>query len=77
MAAGQLWRFAHEVRPGDRVATYDPRARSYLCGVVTGDFRHEASEENEQLVNQRAVRTQQREDWLVRFPPRSGSLPLV
>ena len=23
------------------------------------------------------VRTQQREDWLVRFPPRSGSLPLV
>jgi type VI secretion system protein ImpG len=24
-----------------------------------------------------SVRTQQREDWLVRFAPRSGSLPLV
>ena len=58
MAASQIWRFVHEMRPMDRVVTYDPRARSYLCGVIEGDFIHSQSEPNGDLINQRSVRWQ-------------------
>lgn len=36
VAASQLVRFAQELKPGDRVVTYDPRARVYLCGLIAG-----------------------------------------
>ena len=33
----QVRRFLKEMRPGDRVATYDPNARVYLLGTVGGE----------------------------------------
>ena len=33
----QVRRFLTEMRPGDRVATYDPNSRVYLLGTVEGD----------------------------------------
>jgi restriction system protein len=33
----QVRRFLTEIRPGDRVATYDPNTRVYLLGTVAGD----------------------------------------
>jgi restriction system protein len=38
--ASQMWRFAHEMVPGDRVVTYSPQRRAYLVGRVTGPARH-------------------------------------
>lgn len=38
--ASQMWRFAHEMQPGDAVATYSPQARAYFVGHVTGPARH-------------------------------------
>jgi restriction system protein len=38
--ASQMWRFAHEMARGDRVATYSPQRRAYLVGRVTGAARH-------------------------------------
>lgn len=35
----QVWRFSHEIMPGDRVATYDPSQRIYLLGTTTGPVR--------------------------------------
>lgn len=34
--ASQVWRFAHEMEPGDAVVTYSPQRRAYLVGHVTG-----------------------------------------
>jgi restriction system protein len=58
MAASQLVRFAHEIKIDDRVVTYDPRARSYACGQITGPCQYlpDASEPTE-LTNRRSV------DW--------------
>jgi restriction system protein len=36
MAVGQLYRFAREMNIGDRVVTYDPGSRNYLCGLIAG-----------------------------------------
>ncbi len=38
--ASQMWRFAHEMQPGDAVVTYSPQRRAYLVGHVTGPARH-------------------------------------
>ena len=38
-AAGQLFRFYREIKPGDQVTTYDPNQRRYLVGAVTGEAR--------------------------------------
>jgi restriction system protein len=35
----QVRRFLTEMRPGDRVATYDPNTRVYLLGTVEGDVQ--------------------------------------
>jgi restriction system protein len=37
MWQAQVRRFLTEMRPGDRVATYDPNSRVYLLGTVEGD----------------------------------------
>lgn len=56
VGAGQLFRFAHEMKSGDRVVTYDARARTYLCGIIMGEYTHDSSEEIDELSNRRAVR---------------------
>ena len=53
MAAGQLLRFAREFREGDRVVTYDPGARRYLCGEIAGPYVYHSDEDNQEFVNQR------------------------
>jgi len=56
VAASQLVRFAHEVKVGDRVATYDPRARIYQCGVIKGPCEyHPSVDEPTELTNRRMV----------------------
>ena len=34
------WKFAHSVKPGDRVVSYDPRTREYLVGTIAGDYEY-------------------------------------
>lgn len=41
VAAGQVWRFLHEVREGDKVVTYDPSTRLYHIGSIAGSPRYE------------------------------------
>lgn len=41
ITAGQLYRFVHLMQPGDRVLTYNPEARQYLLGTVTGNYSYE------------------------------------
>ena len=55
MTAGQLYRFAIEFAERDRVVTYDPRARVYLCGEIAGPYLFWPNEESEEFLNQRAV----------------------
>jgi restriction system protein len=62
MAAGQLFRFVREFAEGDRVVTYDPGARKYLCGRIAGPYEFKADEEIDELRNQRRV------VWDAEFP---------
>lgn len=39
MAAGQLFRFARKICPGDTVVTYDPSSRRYRLGTAKGNYR--------------------------------------
>lgn len=39
-SAGQLFRFAREIKVGDNVITYDPSSRIYLIGTVTGQYEY-------------------------------------
>lgn len=41
ITAGQLFRFVQEMRPGDRVLTYNPEARQYLLGTIVGGYSYE------------------------------------
>ena len=56
VAAGQLYRFAKEFKVGDRVVTYDPRARTYLCGIIASNYTHDPSQEIDGLTNRRTVK---------------------
>src|SRR5262245_60664876 len=40
VVARTAWKFAHVLRPGDRIVTYDPAEREYLLGMVTGDYAY-------------------------------------
>jgi restriction system protein len=55
MSAGQIWRFAKEIKIGDRVVTYDPRARFYLCGIIAGECEWFPEAEPDELSNRRKV----------------------
>ncbi|WP_246744783.1 restriction endonuclease [Methylocystis sp. Sn-Cys] len=55
MSAGQIWRFAKEMKIGDRVVTYDPRARFYLCGTIAGECEFFPDAESKELFNRRQV----------------------
>jgi restriction system protein len=46
VSAGQAFRFVREMKPGDRILTYDTAGRSYLVGEVTGDYRYLPSPEH-------------------------------
>jgi restriction system protein len=39
-SAGQTFRFVREMKPGDRILTYDPGKREYLVGTITGDYAY-------------------------------------
>jgi restriction system protein len=39
--AGVLYKFRWVIQPGHGVVTYDPEARMYLVGRVTGDYEHD------------------------------------
>lgn len=45
-SAGQAFRFVREMKPGDRVLTYDPGKREYLVGTITGEYTHVPSKDN-------------------------------
>lgn len=62
MAASQLHRFTNEFKVGDRVVSYDPRQRRYLCGEIAGDYQYVANVSEEEFLNQRRVR------WLSEKP---------
>jgi len=40
LAASQVYRFAHEIKIGDRVISYDPQARAYLLGDVESEYQY-------------------------------------
>ena len=46
MSAGQLYRFRHEMRQGDRVVTYDRGRRAYLLGTISGGYRYDDESED-------------------------------
>ena len=58
--ASVLWRFVHEVKEGDAALTYDPGARVYAVGRVTGPYRFDLagpeSEEGNPYAHLRDVR---------------------
>ncbi|WP_298915216.1 hypothetical protein [uncultured Algimonas sp.] len=39
MGAGQLYRFARVIQPGDMIVTYDPSRRIYKIGTAHGSYR--------------------------------------
>jgi restriction system protein len=43
ISAGQSYRFAREMKVGDRVLTYDPSGRVYLVGTITSDYFYDTS----------------------------------
>lgn len=43
ISAGQTFRFAREMKIGDRVLTYDPSRRVYLVGTITSDYFYDNS----------------------------------
>lgn len=40
VSAGQNYRFVQEMKPGDRILTYDPTRREYLVGTIAGDYQY-------------------------------------
>ena len=57
-SAGQLFRFAHEIQPGDRVITYNPQSRRYLLGKIAGPYQFVATPDDPSNPNIRAVQWQ-------------------
>lgn len=42
-SAGQTYRFAREMKVGDRVLTYDPSRRVYLVGTISSEYFYDKS----------------------------------
>lgn len=40
ITAGQLYRFAQEMKAGDLVVTYNPQTREYLIGEINSDYHY-------------------------------------
>lgn len=47
-AAGQVFRFAREVKVGDAVVTYCPSERFYLVGAITGEYQYAPEKSGDQ-----------------------------
>lgn len=45
ISAGQAFRFVREMKPGDRVLTYDPARREYLVGEIVGEYVYDRAAE--------------------------------
>jgi len=43
IVGGMLYRFADEIKDGDRMITYDPTRRVYLVGTVKGSYEYDPS----------------------------------
>lgn len=69
--ASQMWRFAHEMVPGDAVVTYSPQRRVYAVGHVMGEARHAPEWADDGLPFVRAVQ------WLEAEVPRTVLAPSV
>src|SRR5688572_28606869 len=41
VSVGQANKFRNVMQPGDRVVTYDGRAREYLLGTITGPYEYQ------------------------------------
>lgn len=54
LSAGQAYRFVREMRPGDRVLTYDPGQREYVVGTVSTDYAYKPTADHP-FPNVRAV----------------------
>jgi len=39
-SAAMAWKFRGVMKPGDKVLSYDPVAREYLLGTITGDYKY-------------------------------------
>jgi restriction system protein len=59
--AGQLFRFVHEMKPGDLVAYPSKRDRQIHIGRIEGDYRHDANAQSD-YPNMREVK------WLKNLP---------
>jgi restriction system protein len=46
VSAGQTFRFVREMKPGDRILTYDPARREYLVGTITGDYVYKPTKDH-------------------------------
>lgn len=40
MAAGQMYRFVHDIKVGDRILTYSPSTRTYLVGTILSAYEY-------------------------------------
>ncbi|WP_222434174.1 restriction endonuclease [Comamonas flocculans] len=60
-AAGQTYRFVHEIAVSDHVVSYDPDSRVYLLGSITGAYAYRPAHLAE-FPNERSVR------WLGSVP---------
>ena len=56
MGVGQVDRFLNTFAEGDRVVTYDPSGRVYLCGTVAGPYVYDPTADVRVLSNRRSVR---------------------
>jgi restriction system protein len=45
VSAGQAFRFVREMKPGDRILTYDPGQREYLLGTITGEYGYKPTKD--------------------------------
>ncbi|MEL6503071.1 MAG: restriction endonuclease [Pseudomonadota bacterium] len=52
---GQVFRFLKEIAIGDRVITYDPKSRVYLCGDIVGDYEYNLISDSPEYIHQRKV----------------------
>jgi restriction system protein len=55
ISAGQAYRFVREMKPGDRVLTYDLGQREYLVGTITTDYAYKPTADHP-FPNVRAVK---------------------
>ncbi|MCK4593508.1 restriction endonuclease [bacterium] len=82
ISSGQIWRFIHEIEPGDYIMTYLPNSREYLLGKVVGGYEYnpdliETDEENGGYFSVRRVSKWERIDRDVLSQPARNTLGAI